>query len=226
MIKAVIFDAIGTLVNMASPIPEYEDVITLAEDADVGLSLNDFYLNDTSLNDTIPEGSLSHHWESISMIEDELEKKLKGARLYADTSASLDRLREMGLKIGVCANTTHEQAKRLRFLLPDVDCMVLSNEFGVMKPDHRAFAEACKLLRVSPDEVLMIGSSYTEDYLPATAMGMIATHLVRSEQGEKDLAYCVSRVERNIADRVKRQRDGLAPWEAVPSHPSEWEARA
>lgn len=226
MIKAVLFDAVGTLVNMASPVPEYEDVMSLAEEAGVSLSLSGFYLSDASFSDTIPKGLFTEHWETISLIEDELEKKARDARLYADTKESLDLIRKMGLKVGVCANATQEQTKKLRSLLPEIDCMVLSSEFGIMKPDHRPLAEACKLLGVSPGEVLMIGGSYTEDYLPSLAMGMYATHLVRSERGENDLAYCVSRMEKGIPERVKRRADKLEAWECVPAHPNEWEAKA
>lgn len=223
MIKAVLIDPL-VLINMPSLADVHSEAASLASEAGIELKLKDFYAENLSFVNMMASKGIERGM-ALDLIHDQLQEKMAEVTLYPDALESLWRIRGMGYQLGICGNVTYEQAKVIRRLIP-VTTMVLSCEFGVMKPDHRIFAESCRLLNATGEQVMMIGTSYTEDYLPSTSMGMLATHFVRSTHGESDLAYCIDRMESNLAERLRRRESGLAPWEQVPVDPNEWEARA
>jgi FMN phosphatase YigB (HAD superfamily) len=49
----------------------------------------------------------------------------------------------------------------------------VSGTHGFRKPDVRVFLEACKALRVRPDECIMVGDRIDNDIVPANALGML-----------------------------------------------------
>lgn len=57
--------------------------------------------------------------------------------------------------------------------LADVfSCIILSEEIGIRKPDHRIFHHAAKLLKVQPSDCLYVGDSYSTDIIGAKTAGM------------------------------------------------------
>ena len=58
-------------------------------------------------------------------------------------------------------------------------CIVLSEEFGVRKPDARIFHHAVSLLKMQPSECLYIGDSYPIDIIGAKNAGLQACWLNR-----------------------------------------------
>ena len=63
------------------------------------------------------------------------------------------------------------EALRIRHLF---DCIVLSEEVGVEKPDPRIFHHAASLLEVAPERSLHVGDSYDADVVGARNAGMMA----------------------------------------------------
>ena len=57
------------------------------------------------------------------------------------------------------------------------DCIVLSGELEIWKPDPRIFWKAATLLNKKPEECLYVGDSYEHDILGARAAGMMACWL-------------------------------------------------
>ena len=85
-------------------------------------------------------------------------------------------------KIGVISNGfTDVQYRKLETMgLHDLfACIVLSEEFGIRKPDSRIFHRAASLLHVAPVECLYVGDSYVNDVVGAKAAGMQACWLNR-----------------------------------------------
>jgi putative hydrolase of the HAD superfamily len=58
-------------------------------------------------------------------------------------------------------------------------CIVLSEEFGIRKPDPRIFHQAALLLHMQPQECLYVGDSYINDVIGAKNAGMQACWLNR-----------------------------------------------
>ncbi|MFC2014482.1 HAD family hydrolase [Chloroflexota bacterium] len=53
-------------------------------------------------------------------------------------------------------------------------CIILSEEFGIRKPDKRIFHQATRLLNVQPSDCLYVGDSYSHDIVGAKGAGMDA----------------------------------------------------
>jgi HAD superfamily hydrolase (TIGR01509 family) len=54
------------------------------------------------------------------------------------------------------------------------ECILLSEELGIRKPDPRIFRQAAEILAVEPRECLYVGDSYESDVLGAQEAGMQA----------------------------------------------------
>jgi HAD superfamily hydrolase (TIGR01509 family) len=83
---------------------------------------------------------------------------------YTDTEATLRRLHESGVKVGVVSNIgfdirPHFAAWGWEDL---VDAFALSFEVGRTKPDPAIFLRACGMLGVDPENTLMVGDSQAD----------------------------------------------------------------
>jgi haloacid dehalogenase superfamily, subfamily IA, variant 3 with third motif having DD or ED/haloacid dehalogenase superfamily, subfamily IA, variant 1 with third motif having Dx(3-4)D or Dx(3-4)E len=88
-------------------------------------------------------------------------------------------------KLGVVSNGfTDVQYRKLENMgLRDLfSCVVLSEEFGIRKPDSRIFHRAATLLHMQPQECLYVGDSYANDVIGAKNAGMQACWLNRDAQ--------------------------------------------
>ncbi len=65
-------------------------------------------------------------------------------------------------------------------------CIVLSEEFGVRKPDPRIFHQAASLLHMQPQECLYVGDSYANDVIGGKNAGMQVCWLNPSAQKAAD----------------------------------------
>ena len=62
-------------------------------------------------------------------------------------------------------------------LLPFVDCLVVSEEVGAVKPEPAIFEEALNRLQSGAEEELMVGDSWKDDILSAHKVGIRAVWL-------------------------------------------------
>jgi putative hydrolase of the HAD superfamily len=86
-------------------------------------------------------------------------------------------------KLGVVSNSfTDVQYRKLEAMgLRDLfSCIVLSEEFGIRKPDPRIFQQAVALLHMQSQECLYVGDSYANDVIGAKNAGMQACWLNRA----------------------------------------------
>jgi putative hydrolase of the HAD superfamily len=61
------------------------------------------------------------------------------------------------------------------------DCIILSEEVNIRKPDPRIFLLAAEALNVSPSECLFTGDSYNSDILGAKGVGMYSCWLCQNK---------------------------------------------
>ena len=102
----------------------------------------------------------------------------------AHVDGAIPVVRELSrkFKLGVVSNGfTDVQYRKLEAMgLRDLfSCIVLSEEFGIRKPDSRIFQRAALLLHVALAECLYVGDSYVNDVVGAKAAGMQACWLNR-----------------------------------------------
>lgn len=86
-------------------------------------------------------------------------------------------------QIGVISNglpdVQYEKLKSIG-IYDMLSCIVLSEEFGIRKPDPRIFHHAADLIRIPPGDCLYIGDSYAHDIAGAKNAGMLACWLSNS----------------------------------------------
>jgi putative hydrolase of the HAD superfamily len=100
---------------------------------------------------------------------------------YPDAAPALDALRAGGLAIVVVSNWDHSLHERLEEtgLAPLVDAAVASAELGHAKPARAIFEHALELAGVPAAEALHAGDSLQEDVAGALAAGMRAVLVAR-----------------------------------------------
>ena len=82
---------------------------------------------------------------------------------YPDTTATLNGLREAGVKTAVVSNIAFDLRPAFAAAHTAADEYVLSFEVGAIKPDPAIFATALTRLGVDPADALMVGDSEEAD---------------------------------------------------------------
>ena len=102
-----------------------------------------------------------------------------GVTLFPDVIETLHWLRDHGYRIGSVTNRGYsgplfwEQMDSLG-LTPFFEHVAISCDVGYMKPHPRIFHQACELMRLEPDECVMVGDSMRADVEGARTLGMKA----------------------------------------------------
>lgn len=100
--------------------------------------------------------------------------------LFDDAAATLQALRERGLRVGVVTNGPLVQQHRkldVAGIRPLLDTVLVSSEEGVQKPDPEIFARAAARLGLSPRQCVFVGDHPINDIEGACAAGMSAVFI-------------------------------------------------
>lgn len=103
--------------------------------------------------------------------------------LYPDALGCLERVRALGLRVGIVGNQTAALEQWARDASLPADVISSSGSLGVSKPDPRFFACVVELAGCSPGEVAYVGDRVDNDVLPAAAAGLVAIHVRRGPWG-------------------------------------------
>jgi len=76
----------------------------------------------------------------------------------------------------------------------------VSGSTGLRKPDPRLLLESCKGLRVSPQEVIMVGDRIDNDIVPAKTLGMIAIRLISGRHANQQARSGYERPDADVHD--------------------------
>lgn len=110
------------------------------------------------------------------------------AQSFDGVLSAIQFLKNMGVKIG-CVTNGRDFFQRNKIkalgLIPYLDVIVTSGEFGVKKPDPRIFQHTMGLLGIKPHNTCFCGDSLKADIAPAKELGLIT--IWKSEE-ESDLA--------------------------------------
>jgi len=111
--------------------------------------------------------------------------------LYEDSIPCLERVREMGLKVGILSNTpwgcpSSQWDKEIEYhgIKPFIDASVYCCDAGWRKPAVQPFEMILSRLEVLPSEAVMIGDSVPWDVEGAMRAGMRAVYLDRERSGD------------------------------------------
>jgi HAD superfamily hydrolase (TIGR01549 family) len=119
--------------------------------------------------------------------------RFHGLRLFPGTEAVFSRVRNAmadddagaARPMGIVTNgPTEVQRAKLELLGIDrlVDFVLVSEEFGVAKPDPQIFREALRLAGVGPEEAVFVGDSAEFDMAGAQAAGIPTVWLNRHQR--------------------------------------------
>jgi putative hydrolase of the HAD superfamily len=200
-VKAILLDALGTLVELQPPAPRLQRLLrevgfdVTEERAAAGFAAEISYYLDHHL-----EGS---DRERLERLRDRCAEEMRRAldlrdldhatarramlealefRPYADVVPALSELRERGVTLVIASNWDCS--------LPDwlgpagitelVDGVVTSAEVGAPKPDTRVFERALAIAGVAASEALHVGDTVDNDVEGAAAAGVRAVLLQRA----------------------------------------------
>ncbi|MFP5225722.1 MAG: HAD family hydrolase [Actinomycetota bacterium] len=128
------------------------------------------------------------------VIEIDHEALRQTVRIDPETIATLELLRERGLKIGLVSNVVQLPELLHRDLAEfgiaeRVDAVALSSEVGIRKPRPQIFEYALEKLDTKPVDAVFVGDRLVDDIAGAHALGMkaILTHQYRQEQPDDDI---------------------------------------
>ncbi len=91
----------------------------------------------------------------------------------------LDLLRLLKIPLGLAANQPADVIPRMERagIVQYFHHRGVSGTHGYRKPDVRVFLDACKALRVRPDECIMVGDRIDNDIAPANTLGMLTVRV-------------------------------------------------
>ena len=120
--------------------------------------------------------------------------------LYADARSCLEKLKQLGLLLGIAGNQTAQAERLLRALDLPVDFIGTSDGWGVEKPSAMFFDRIIAECGCAPGEIAYVGDRLDNDIRPALSAGMVAVFVRRGPWGhihaaQPDTARAHLRVE-------------------------------
>ncbi len=103
--------------------------------------------------------------------------------LYPDAWECLERVRELGLRVGIVGNQTATLEAWARESALPADVISSSASLGVRKPDPAFFHKVAELMGQPPAKLAYVGDRADNDVLPAAAAGLVAVHIRRGPWG-------------------------------------------
>ncbi|MDW5418657.1 HAD family hydrolase [Iodobacter sp. CM08] len=185
MIRAVVFDVFGTLLEITDQRRPFRSLlrhlqeqgrIPRADDVARLMSIRLDLLGAAELF------GMTISKDVLNSLESDLQAELASIRVFHDTVSTINQLKDAGYQIGVCSNLALPYGESVLQLLPSpLDAYALSFAVGVVKPESVIYQHVCRSLKCSADEVLFIGDSRRADFEGPLSMGMHARHLCRNQ---------------------------------------------
>lgn len=102
--------------------------------------------------------------------------------LYDDVPETVAAFAAAGYRLGIASNFDGRLPPICRAHRPlrAIESVFVSSQLGFMKPDPRFFTAAAAALELPPEEILLVGDDWEQDYRGAKAAGWQAIHLDRS----------------------------------------------
>ena len=195
MIRWVVFDVGGVLVDEARLIRGWAEVLSLGE-AEFTEALKRGIAEGKGIGGTIreiaPELDIKAHRARLNGLEIPGE-----ADLYPDVREGFAALRVAGFRIGVAGNQPSGVAEALHALDLNADFIATSHQWGVSKPDPEFFVQLLKAVGEAPHHIAYVGDRLDNDVEPARAAGLHPVFIPRGIWGEVHVAEAgeVRRIE-------------------------------
>ena len=103
--------------------------------------------------------------------------------LYPDAWECLERVGELGFRVGIVGNQTETLEAWARESALPADVISSSASLGVRKPDPAFFHKVAELMGQAAPQLAYVGDRVDNDVLPAAAAGLAAVHVRRGPWG-------------------------------------------
>lgn len=202
-IRAIVFDAFGTLVHLGQRRHPFRTLLTMMQSAGRIRQQTDaarIMTSNVGLAGTAAMFGVQLSLTDLAPIEQDLQAELKTVQLFPESVDVLKELAARGLKLGLCSNLAAPYALPIRLLLPvTLDAYAWSFEVGALKPQPAIYANVCRQLDCEPGDVLMVGDTPETDLHGPRRFGMRSLLLHRgSPEADDDCAI--------------RDLRGVLPW--------------
>lgn len=184
MIKAVIFDLYGTLLELPQDskpfwkLAQSSSVIRQGDAIRIALTKHcptlSVYVSLLNIDSDC----------NLSLLEKDLHDDLQQVRLYPEAIRTLKSLKAAGIKTAVISNlaTPYKTPFSTHRLSTYFDEVVFSCDCNLMKPDPAIYKIALQNLGSSPQETIMVGDSLKSDVKGPSKLGIACYHLKRSKK--------------------------------------------
>ncbi|XP_067948872.1 haloacid dehalogenase-like hydrolase domain-containing protein 3 [Watersipora subatra] len=139
--------------------------------------------------DTLQPFSQDLELRELTQFTRALYKHFSSASAYELIPGAKDTIEKLSKRLDVVVITNNDS--RIRNVLGELfdrhvlKSIIISNEEGVYKPDKRIFYRAIEGTDIKESEVLHIGDSYVNDYLPAVSLGMRAALIASCDTSQE-----------------------------------------
>lgn len=196
-IEAVVFDVFGTLAVIGQKRHPYRQIMQWMKHAQREPQPDDAA---RLMSHNVGLAGIGHLFGMdvplpvIAQAELDLYVELPTISLFDDAVPCLRRLRQSGLRLGLCSNLAAPYAVPIKLLLPfELDAYAWSFEAGAVKPQAAIYETVCRQLACEPEQVLMVGDTLAADYDGPRDFGMQALHLAR--QGNSPVATAITSLD-------------------------------
>ena len=184
-IKAVCFDAFGTLVEITDKRRPYVKLLKLASPAQRRTLKPRLMREALSIEACLSEFGLSVGDPEAQAVLADLEAECSSILFRRGLPEIWQQLRADDLRIAVCSNLAAPYGPPLEAMLPDrPDALILSYEAGAVKPEPEIYRLVCDRLDLEPGQVLFCGDTPLADVDGPRAAGMQAM-LIRAFETEQ-----------------------------------------
>ena len=174
-IKAVCFDAFGTLVDITDKRRPFRQMLDNLE-GEAQQSLQHRIMREPlSLEDCLKEFGHKLPESLTDRLRADLAAELASIKIRPQTNALWSVLRSQGYKIGLCSNLALDYGPPLLKTLPGIpDAQILSYDTNCIKPEPQIYRLVCDILGLVPEKIFFSGDTQLADVDGPKAFGMDA----------------------------------------------------
>lgn len=180
MVKAILFDAFGTLCEIRKCHNPYKPIMRAWPEG-LAAAYQAIMTRDTTSAELAKEVGLAA--QVTQKIDIDIAAEISSMRLYPEVAETLTKLKKSDLKWGIISNLAAPYAQPLLDLLPIApDACIWSFAVGHRKPEKEIYECACTALGLKPSDILIVGDSYENDFNTPRQLGMRAKFLSRGSK--------------------------------------------
>lgn len=177
-IKAVCFDAFGTLVEIKDKRRSHAALLGLMDIPAREQLKHAIMRRPLSLEACIAQYAPMLAQEAAQSLNEDLAAELASITLRPQIETLWQSLRAGGYKIAVCSNLALSYGPPLLKILPGkTDALILSYDVGHIKPEAQIYQHVCDKLSLPADAILFTGDTKAADIDGPKAFGMQAMHI-------------------------------------------------